>query len=139
MAKKKRGTGPLLGTAMALGIYLLGLLAAAWLLVRGTLPESTAFPVTAGLCAAASFIGGTVSARQMAIGSLPAALLTVGCFVLVLLAAAFGVWQNIACTVQSGGLLLCALTGGLVAGLLGGRKRRKPRRAGKSIVDFHKN
>ncbi|WP_298029748.1 hypothetical protein [uncultured Dysosmobacter sp.] len=139
MAKKRKETGPLLGTALALGVYLLGLLALAWLLVRGTLPESAAFPAVAGLCAAATFSGGLVSARRMNIGTLPAALLPVGCFILVLLAVGFGVWQNVAYTGRSGGLLLCALAGGLLAGLLGGRRKRKPRRAGKSIVDFHKN
>lgn len=113
------------GGAAALGVYLAGLLLLALLLVRGTLPEKSAFPAVAVLCAAAVFCGGMTAARRSPWGTLPAGLACAALFAAVLAAVGTAFWQGITWTGRGGILLLCALAGGLLAGLLGGRKRKR--------------
>ncbi len=120
--------GFLQGGLLALGVYLLGLLLLAFLMVKGTLPERSAFPVVAVLCVLAVFCGGMVAARRSPWGTLPAGLLCAVLFAVVLAAVGTAFWQGITWTGHGGILLLCALGGGGLAGLLGGRKRRKRKR-----------
>lgn len=134
MAKGKRqqAAAPwaafLQGGLLALGVYLLGLLLLALLLVKGALPEGSAFPTVAVLCVLAVFCGGTVAARRSPWGTLPAGLLCAALFAVVLAAVGTAFWQGITWTGHGGVLLLCALGGGVLAGLLGGRKRKKRKR-----------
>ena len=97
--------------ALSLGIYLAGHLLLAALLVRGTVGEGAAFAVTAGLCVIASAAGAFWAAGQAGMGRLPGAMSAAALFACALIAVGALV------------LLLCALAGGLLAGLLGGRKR----------------
>lgn len=116
------------GGLLALGVYLLGLLLLALLLVKGTVPERSAFPAVAVLCVLAVLCGGLVAARRSPWGTLPAALLCAVLFAAVLAAVGTGFWQGITWTGRGGILLLCALGGGVLAGLLGGRRRGKRKR-----------
>lgn len=115
--------GFLAGGLLALGIYLLGLLFLTLLLVKGALSEGGSFPMVAALCALASLAGGLLTVRLTlwrAGGVLTAAL-----FLFVLLLAGLGFWGEITWLGQGGVLLLCGLTGGLLAGVASPKKRRR--------------
>ena len=114
--------------AVSLGIYLAGHLLLAALLVRGTVGEGVAFAVTAGLCVISSAVGALLAAGQAGMGRLPGAMLAAALFVCALIAVGALAWQGITWTGHGGILILCALAGGLLAGLLGGRKRGGKRR-----------
>lgn len=116
------------GLLAALGIYLAGQLLLALLLVKGTLPEGSAFPVVAALCVAAVTCGGLLTVRRSPWGTLPAGLLTAGLFVMALLLVGLSCWESVTWMGHGGILLLCALAGGLLAGLLGGRRKRGGKR-----------
>jgi len=116
------------GLLAALGIYLAGQLLLALLLVKGTLPEGAAFPAVAALCAAAVACGGLLTVRRSPWGTLPAGLLTAGLFAGVLLVVGLSCWESVTWMGHGGILLLCALAGGLLAGLLGGRRKRGGKR-----------
>lgn len=113
---------------LAMGIYLLGLLLLALLLVNGTLPEKCAFPVTAVLCVLATACGGVWAGRGAGLGPLPAALVVTAIFAGILVLVGLAVWEQIAWTGQGGVLLLCVLAGGLSAGVLGSRRGRRVKR-----------
>ena len=114
--------------ALSLAIYLAGHLLLAALLVRGTVGEGAAFAVTAGLCVIASAAGAFWAAGQAGMGRLPGAMSAAALFACALIAVGALAWQGITWTGHGGILLLCALAGGLLAGLLGGRKRGGKRR-----------
>lgn len=113
------------GLLAALGIYLGGQLLLALLLVKGTLPEGGAFPAVAVLCGLSVACGGLLTVRRSPWGTLPAGLLTAGLFAGVLLVVGLSCWESITWLGRGGILLLCALAGGALAGLLGGRRKRK--------------
>ena len=114
--------------AVSWGIYLAGHLLLAALLVLGTVGEGVAFAVTAGLCVISSAVGAFLAAGQAGMGRLPGAMLAAALFVCALIAVGALAWQGITWTRHGGILILCALAGGLLAGLLGGRKRGGKRR-----------
>lgn len=116
------------GILLALGIYLLEQLLVALLLVRGTLPEQSVFPVVAVTCLLAALAGGISCVRRSAWGRLPSGLLAAGGFAAVLIAVGLLSWEGITWTGHGGILLLCALAGGLLAGVLGGRQGRRVKR-----------
>lgn len=117
------------GVLLALGIYLLGQFLVALLMVKGALPESGGFPAVAVLCVLAVVCGGMATARRAPWGALPAALLTAGLFAAVLILVGLSSWESIHWLGHGGILLLCALAGGGLAGLLGGHRRgRKARK-----------
>ena len=68
-----------------------------------------------------------MAARRSPWGTLPAALACAALFAAVLAAVGTAFWQGITWTGRGGVLLLCVLGGGVLSGLLGGRrgKRRK--------------
>ncbi|MDY5613570.1 hypothetical protein [Dysosmobacter sp.] len=127
--KKRTATGVVLlqGTAAAVGVYLAGVLLLALLVVKGVVPERAAFPAVAVLCLLGALSGGGVAARGTPWGPLPAALLNTALFAAVLLVVGLACWPD-----GVGGrgvvLLLCALGGGLAAGVLGGRRGRRRKR-----------
>lgn len=128
--KKRRtaaGVVLLQGTAVSIIVYLAGVLLLALLAVKGVVPERAAFPVVAVLCLLGALSGGGVTARRTPWGPLPAALLNTALFAAVLLVVGLACWPD-----GIGGrgviLLLCALGGGLAAGLLGGRRGRRRKR-----------
>ena len=117
------------GAFLALGVYLAGILLLALLMVKGSVPESAALPVTAALCVLGTAGGGGVTARRTRLGALPSSMGVALCFfgVLVLLGLLF--WQGPVLSGDSGVLALCALAGGVLGGILGGgRSRRKKKR-----------
>ena len=132
MAKgKKRRTAAgvvlLQGAAVSVIVYLAGILLLALLVVKGAVPERAAFPAVAVLCLLGTLSGGVVTARRTPWGPLSAALLNTALFAAVLLVVGLACWPD---RIGSRGviLLLCALGGGLAAGLLGGRRGRRRKR-----------
>ena len=132
MAKgKKRRTAAgvvlLQGAAVSVIVYLAGILLLALLAVKGAVPERAAFPAVAVLCLLGTLSGGVVTARRTPWGPLSAALLNTALFAAVLLVVGLACWPD---GIGSRGviLLLCALGGGLAAGLLGGRRGRRRKR-----------
>lgn len=114
--------------ALSMGIYLLGHVLLAALLVRGTVGEGIAFGVTAGLCVVSAAAGALWAAGRAPMGRLPGAMLAAALFACALIAVGAALWQGITWTGHGGILLLCALAGGLLAGILGPRKRGGKRR-----------
>ena len=129
MEKKKHAhpewTQLFLGAVISLALYLLGHMILAALLIRGILGETNTFWATAALCLVSTAIGGTLTARRCAFGPLAGGLLSAGVFCSMLIAIGALCWNGITWTGQGGGVLLCALAGGLSAALLCGRKRKK--------------
>ena len=106
--------GFLAGGLLSLGVYLLGLLAAALLLVNGVLPEGAQFTVVAALCALAALAGGVLTVRltRWKAGGVLTALI----FLSALLLAGLGFWEEITWLGHGGVLLLCGLAGGALSG-----------------------
>jgi phosphate/sulfate permease len=129
-SKKKASpwTSFLKGGGVSLAIYLGGVALLAALMTKGTVPETAGFPVVAALCLLAVLCGGVVVTRGAPWGPLPASLLHTAVFALVLIGVGLGFWQTVSWTGHGGILLLCALAGGVLAGLLGGRRRRLRKR-----------
>ena len=128
MAKKQKAAwqGFLQGSLLALGLYMLGLLFLALLLVKGRLSEEAGFPIVAALCAAAVLCGGLLTIRQTGVRA--GGLTTGAVFAVVLASVALCCWEETTWLGRGGVLLLCALAGGLAASLLGGRRRRTRRK-----------
>lgn len=117
--------GYLQGILLALAVYLGGLLLLALAVVRGSVPESAAFPVTCALCVLGSGLGGWLSARRSGLGSLPASVLTAVLFTAVLAGVGLLCYHALTWNGRGGGLILCALGGGVLGGLLGSRRGRR--------------
>lgn len=115
--------GCLAGGLLSLGVYLLGLLLLSMLLVKGTVPEGGGFPMVAVLCALSALAGGVLAVRLTR--RKESGLLTAAIFLLVLVLAGLGLWEEITWLGQGGVLLLCALAGGLLAGAAGPKTRRR--------------
>ena len=129
MGNGKKQTSPgisiLYGILVALGTYLLFQLLAALLLVKGVLPEESAFPIIAGACVFSAFAGGMVCAGRVPWGTLVGGLAAACGFALVLVSAGLGIWGSISWTGKGGIQLLCILAGGVLAGLLGRKRGRR--------------
>ena len=113
------------GILLSLGIYLLLTVLISLLLVKAVLPESWGFPAVAISCVAASFAGAFTCVRRSAWGKLPSALTCACGFALVLAAVGLLCWQRITWLGQGGVLLLCALFGGVLAGLFGSKRKKR--------------
>ena len=128
MGKKKTQPaawlGCLQGVLLALGVYLSGILLLALLVVKGTVPESAAFPVTAVLCILGTAGGGMVTARQLPWGTLPSSMLISVIFAGLLAGVGALCWEGITWTGRGGILVLCILAGGVSGGFLCGRRSR---------------
>lgn len=117
------------GLLLSLGVYLPGLLLAALLAVKGVLREEGVFPAVALLCLLAALAGAVLCARRPVWGPLPSAMVCALLFAGVLAAAGILCWQDgITWSGHGGILILCALAGGLLAGVLGSGRGRKRRR-----------
>lgn len=129
---KKKAPGPLVflqGLLLSLGVYLPGLLLASLLAVKGVLGEEGIFPAAAVLCLLSALAGGFLCARRPVWGPLPSAMVCALLFAGVLAAVGILCWEDgITWTGRGGVLILCALAGGLLAGVLGGTRGRKRRR-----------
>ena len=120
------------GLCLSFAFYLLGQLLVTLLAVKGALAEEGMFPAVAVLCLLAASAGGFLCARRPVWGPLPSAMMCAVLFAGILAAAGILCWEEgIAWTGHGGILVLCALAGGLLAGVLGGgRRKKKKRRAG---------
>lgn len=120
------------GLSLSFGIYLLGQLLVTLLVIKGALREEGIFAAVAALCLLAALAGGTLCARRPVWGPLPSAVMCAVLFSSILAAAGILCWgEGIAWTGHGGILMLCALAGGLLGGVLGGgAKKRKRRKIG---------
>lgn len=117
------------GLLLSLGVYLPGLLLTALLAVKGVLREEGIFPAVAVLCLLAALAGSVLCARQPVWGPLPSAMACAALFAGVLAAVGILSWgDGITWSGHGGILLLCALAGGLLAGILGSGRGQKRRR-----------
>lgn len=109
------------GLLLTLGIYLAGHLLLALLIVRGTIGEGAAFPVTAALCLLAAAGGGVLAGRRA--GKPASAVGTAALFAAILvccgLSGAGAEWDG-----RDGVVLLCALCGGVAAVPAAGKRKR---------------
>lgn len=128
--RKKNWTVLLFGDAVAVGLYLLGLLLAALLLVKGHVPETAILPITGFWCGFAVLCGALTAVRRSPWGTLTGGLAAAVVFIFFLLVVGMSFWQEITWTGQGGIVMLCALAGGIMAGLMGGRKQKRKKRKG---------
>ena len=115
--------GFLAGGLLTLGMYLAGLLFLTLLLVRGVLSEGGSFPAVAVLCMLSALAGGLLTVRLTRWKA--GGVLTAAVFLVLLILAGLGFWEEIAWLGHGGILLLCGLAGGLLAGLTGPKRRRR--------------
>lgn len=115
------------GCLLSLGGYLAGLLLLAFLMVKGSIPENAAFPITAALCMLAVLLGGLSAIRKTPWSTLSSGFMYAMVFMAALIVIGFACWQEIVLGSHGWILLLSVLIGGILAGVLGGgrRKRRK--------------
>ena len=117
------------GLCLSFAIYLLGQLLVTLLAVKGALAEEGMFPAVAVLCLLAASAGGFLCARRPVWGPLPSAMMCAVLFAGILAAMGILCWgEGITWLGQGGILILCALAGGLLAGLSGSGHRKKKRR-----------
>lgn len=127
---KGGGTAPwkgvLRGAGVSLGIYLIGTALLAALIVKRVIPEQSGFPVIALLCLLAALCGGLVTTPLLP--PIPGAMAAAACFCIVL--AVFGgvCWQGISWMGHGGILVLCAAAGGMLAGMVSARRRKRHRK-----------
>lgn len=119
------GKGTWWGMAAAAGSLLLLLGTASLLLLRGVLPESAMSAAVCVSLALSCFCGGRIAARRGDGGTLPRALAVSVCVYGAMWLTALGGDAPVA--FGQNGLYLTAAVwgGGLLAGLIGGRPRRK--------------
>ena len=119
------GKGTWWGMAAAAGSLLLLLGTASLLLLRGVLPESAMSAAVCVSLALSCFCGGRIAARRGDGGTLPRALAVSACVYGAMWLTALGGDAPVA--FGQNGLCLTAAVwgGGLLAGLIGGRPRRK--------------
>lgn len=127
--KKQQSAWESLGKSvlLALGVYLLGHLLLAALMVRGSVGEDRAFWGTGTLCLLAAFLSGLYAARHTPWGAVRGGLFGGLLFGVTLALVGMACWQSLCWTGQSGVLMLCALSGGFFGGVCGGRKKTKRR------------
>ena len=137
--KQVAGRGTWLGAAVAALVLLAGLGVAALLLLRGAVPESAMRPLVWIVAGAACFCGGRAAVRKGGDGALPRALAVSACvYGAMWLAALTG--DGEVQFAQGGTALTCAVWGGgLLAGLIGTKqKRRRPRSGHRKSGDRRK-
>jgi hypothetical protein len=120
------------GIGAALLLYIGGSAALALAAVKGILPEEVSFSVVAALCAMATFLGGSLCSKSMPWGILLNAMSVAAIFAVVLVAIGASCFDGILWSGHGGTLLLCALGGGGLAGVTGGKRRRAKRGRKKS-------
>ena len=114
----------LLGAGLSFGLVFLLLAGAAALVWSGVLSSGTGLPLA--LCAGLSALaGGRFAVRTGEGGPLPVGLLTAGFLCMGLLALCFLYGGKVTFSRQLLSVLLLALAGGGLAGLMGRRKNRK--------------
>ncbi len=115
------------GVLLALGVYLAVLLLTALLAVKGAVPEGSTFPVVAVSCVLSALAGGARCVGASPLGRLPSGVLCAAGFGCVLAVVNLLCWEG-GITGRGGVLLLCCLGGGVLAGILCGKKGRRVKR-----------
>ena len=130
--KQLAGKGTWLGTATAAVVLLAALGVSSLLLLRGIVPERAMGPLVWGSSVLACICGGRMAIRQGGDGPLPRALAVSACVYGAMWIAALTGNEAIHFT-GSGIAQTCAVWGGgLLAGLIGTKqKRRRPRSGGR--------
>lgn len=119
------GKGTWWGMAAAAGSLLLLLGTASLLLLRGVLPESAMSAAVCVSLALSCFCGGRIAARRGDGGTLPRALAVSACVYGAMWLTALGGDAPVAFGQNGLHLTAAVWGGGLLAGLIGGRPRRK--------------
>ena len=121
------------GILLTLAIYLGTVLLAALLAVKGALSERSIFQVVAASCTLSVLVGGLRCVRLSSLGRLSSGVICSVGFILIMIAVGLLCWKGGVAWMGKGGiLLLCALAGGILTGLLGGKRgRRVKRKAGR--------
>lgn len=118
----------LLGALLALGLELMILLLGSFLVSGGILREDSITQVTAAACLIGCFIGGGLVCSRWRTKRFIAGLLTgAACFLLILLVSLLS-GDSIELGVQGMVELVGCLIGGGLAGILGGRSKKKKRK-----------
>jgi len=133
MSKKKSSKAPWLSlleaVGITLGVYVLLQLLLALLMVKGILPQEHTVVSLVAACGIASLLGGVFAVRKVMLSSaLTRGILNSACFCAVLALLGIGIYGRLMIQGSGGLLLVTALLGGLVAGLLGNRKGKKKSR-----------
>jgi len=116
------------GALVSLGIYIILQCLLAMLTVKVIVPESAVFRLQMAGAVLSAFCGGLFAVhRGNLMGTLWAALLTTASFVILLFAASVLLYDGIKWTEQTAALLVCMLAGGLLAGMVGSRGRKRQR------------
>lgn len=113
------------GIFLSLGLYLILQLLLALLLVKAVVPEANCFMVLLALCGLSSLVGGLYCARRSAWGTLSSSLIVTAGFAALLVSVGILGYDGVTWTGQGGALLLAALIGGILAGLLAGKRGRR--------------
>lgn len=118
------------GVALSVVAWACGAGLLAGVMTAGGVGETAAFPALLGVTAFAAFVGALSVTRHTPWGSLVSSMLTASLFASLLLCAGLLTWTRIAWTGHGGKLLLWALIGGAVAGIVGRpRPKKRARRA----------
>ena len=128
--EKKQGTWLvfLRSGAVALCLYLIGILILAFVMIQGFLPEGASFAALACAGFVSALAGGMAAVRQSPWATLPTAMLNAAMMVLFVLAIGSSAWPETFWNEQSIMLVLSILAGGFASGVLGARKRTGKRR-----------
>ena len=116
------------GGLVSLAVYFLGLLGLSALMVDGMAGEGSAFWWLLALGLLSAFAGGLVTVRRTPWSGAAAGVVTAAVFAAALAIAGLACWGELALLGHGGGLMAAMLLGGLGAGLLGGRKRKRGKR-----------
>ena len=117
------------GVALSLVLWACGAGLLTGVMTAGGVGEAGAFPAQLGVTALAAFVGALSVTRHTPWGSLVSSMLTAGLFTALLLCMGLSMWTRIAWSGHGGKLVLGALLGGAVAGIVGRpRPKKRPRR-----------
>lgn len=122
---KKQGTAAalILGLLISFVIYLLFQLLLAAVAVRIMIPERHLTGLQIATCVIAVFCGGRWAVGHTHFGTLIASLIVTCGVIVIMILSGLAIYDEINWTGKSGGLLLGAVCGGVLAGLLGRKKR----------------
>ena len=116
------------GAGVAAVAAALGLVVCALLVSGGMVGEKLMGRGILAICVVSSLVGGLVTVRRLERGTLPAGLGVGGMLFLLLLTAGFLLYEE--ASLSNGGvpILIACCCGGAIAGVLGGRPRKKRKR-----------
>jgi len=129
--KKTAGWSKLcIGAAVSTGVYLIGILLIAFLMVKGIIALEKVDVILAVWVMAAAFCGSLPMLKIKVAPPLLACLAQSVLFMILILSASYLFWEGPVWSRGNIALLLCALVGGLLPGVLWGRGGRKKKMRG---------